>query len=133
MKKWSWFKIMVTCILILTFCGCAKSGGLFDGIYVPEEVNGNTFVLYEGETNWRQFYCLEIKGEDAMLWISGSINYKAKIRKREEKIYFEGYTWKEPFAMSDSGINKNYEIEYDASSGKILLRDTLEESCTIIM
>ena len=101
------------------FCGCAKKGPLPNGYYVWSSQGENIFVFTKSDI--RDSFGWEIDGTTVQRWTSGSVDYKAKIIERGDKIYFEGYKWKELFSSVKSGTETVYEAIYDDIEKSITL------------
>ena len=96
--------------LIMCFCGlfgCAKTGPIPNGYYCWSSAGENIYEFTESDI--REFFGWEIKGDLAQRWTSGSVDYKAKIVERDGKIYFEGYKWKYlPNVYNYTDVHENF-------------------------
>ena len=112
---------VITLLFVSTFCfcfffGCEKSSGpIPNGSYYIKNQNDCTFIFTEQSI--RNTYGWEIKGDNAERWISGMIDYKAKIVKKDNKIYFEGYK----FSSGTMGSDVVYEVIYNKDERTITL------------
>lgn len=113
-------KIMTSLLVsILCFCcffGCEKSSGpIPNGSYYIKNQNDCTFIFTEQSIH--NTYGWEIKGDNAERWISGMIDYKAKVVEKDSKIYFEGYK----FSSETMGEETVYEVKYNKDEKSITL------------
>lgn len=124
-KIWISFILIAICLGGLLGCHKDEEGVIPNGVYGVYFESGsetrNTFVLYEGEQNLYNSYCWAIEGNTAQRWVSGSIEYKAKIIIENEKVYFEGYTWKDKLLLREFGSTAKYEVVYDEKSKSLTL------------
>ena len=121
-KKYSFIlSIIVILCAALNFVGCSKSGPIPDGDYVwcGNEMS-STFVLSEnGHKNIGYYW--EINGNTAQRWVSSYVDYKGKIVEENNKIYINGFTWKEIFSSTEMGSTTSYEIIYNEELKSIKL------------
>ena len=115
---------------ILCFCcfsGCNKMGAIPNGYYCWSSAGENIYEFTE--SNIRDFFGWEIKGDTAKRWTSSSVDYKAKIVERDGKIYFEGYKWKDSLysltscASQKVGSETIYEVIYNEAEKTIILKN----------
>ncbi len=108
--------------LITCFCGlfgCAKTGPIPNGYYCWS--SAGEYIYEFTESDIRESFGWEIKGDLAQRWTSSSVDYKAKIVEKDGKIYFEGYKWKKLFLTVESGRETIYEVVYNETEKSITL------------
>lgn len=129
-RKYFYIPFLLIAFCLSCFVGCRKEeeGVLPNGVYTTRSSETrNTFVLYEGEhpEHYQCTYCWEIKGNTAQRWTSSSIDYKANIVVKDDKIYFEGCIWEEKILFSSSshkyGSTTKYEVVYNEKAKSITL------------
>ena len=115
--------IFLLIIASLSFLGCSilESKGPIKNGYYYDTLNNGVFIFTESSI--RQSSGFEISGNNAEYWISGYIDYKAKIVEKDGKIYFEGYMFKELFSKYESGHNTIYEVVYNVEDKSIKLSE----------
>ncbi len=115
--------IFLLIIASLSFSGCSilESKGPIKNGYYYDTLNNGVFIFTESSI--RQSSGFEISGNNAEYWISGYIDYKAKIVEKDGKIYFEGYMFKELFSKYESGHNTIYEVVYNVEDKSIKLNE----------
>lgn len=117
------FAIVLTLCMSVSLVGCKKTGPIPDGNYFWRNQNFDVFIFTENSI--RTSYGWVIDGDTAEEWVSSYCNYKAKIVEKDGKLYFEGYTWKEPRLGScdtiEFGNDTKYEAVYDETTKSITL------------
>ena len=96
-------------ILSLCLCGC-NSGAIPNGKYVSLNPYDSVFVNYSDDENAEYYW--EIKGDNANRYVSGMVDYKAKIVEKDGLIYFEGYTFTNVFSKVEMGSTVKYLVAY---------------------
>jgi len=117
-----WISSIMIALCLGGFVGCRKDeeGVIPHGVYLLQDfATPNKFVLHEGEFHVDHYW--QIKGNTVQQVISGSVEYKAKVITENEKIYFEGYTWKDKLLSRECGSNTKYEVIYDEKTKSITL------------
>lgn len=107
--------LLVCVMCFFCFLGCEKSGPIPNGSYYMKNQDDNTFIFTEKSIH--NTYGWEIKGNNAERWISGMIEYKAKVVEKDSKIYFEGYK----FSSGTMGEETVYEVTYNKDEKSITL------------
>lgn len=115
-KKFASFIIIVITIIIsCTLLGCVNSGPIPNGYYIPyfstSDTENDQYIFDEQGEDYCSKTCWEIKGHTAKLWVSASVIYKADIKEKDGKIYFE----------IDVDKDFVYEVQYDESNGCLTL------------
>ena len=104
-------------------CGSAckeKNGPIPNGIYFwTGENQPRCYMWSEGKNPHGDYW--EIKGDSAQHWVSGYTDYKSKIVSKDDKIFLEGYTWKEMFSRHEHGSDTKYEVIYDETVKSLTL------------
>lgn len=126
MKKWISGILCGIMLLVMAFgfVGCkesTKTGPIPNGSYT---MSSQENVYCFTETDIRDFFGWEIQGDTVQRWTSGSVDYKAKIVKREGKIFFEGYKWVDLLSsctIKKSGFEDTYEVVYNGNEKTITL------------
>ena len=126
MKKW--ISVILSAILSLgvlfSFSGCKEEvevGPIPNGKYAGLDGEYVRMKNYEGDLYWK------IEGNNVEQWVSNSLDYKAKIVKKDGKMYFEGYKWVDPLSSFLNcqevvvGREKTYEVFYDAEKKTITI------------
>ncbi len=119
--------ILIFCTLI-SFSGCSSKTTIIpDGLYAWHGDNN----LYESvyaltENNVRDSYGIEIKGDMVQRWVSGSVDYKAKIVEIDGETYFEGYKWRDLWDIlfrngKEKGVTDTYRVAYDKTEKSMTL------------
>jgi len=112
------YLIIVGIICFVGLVCCKKTGPIPNGYYCWSNEGENIYKFTDSDI--RTTFGWEIKGNTAQRWTSGSVDYKAKIKERDNKIYFEGYKWKDLFSTVQSGTETIYEVIYNNSETKII-------------
>ena len=123
--------VVVVTICLVCFVDCdKKTCSIPDGLYgwrgdIEDDVYTSVYKLTENE-DVRGFYAIEIDGDIAKRWTSGSVDYKAKIVERDGEIYFEGYKWRDFWDIifrdgAESGITDIYKVTYDDVEKSMIL------------
>lgn len=85
--------LIIVTLCICTILGCVNNGPIPNGYYIPyvttSDMENEQFIYDEQGEDYCKKTCWEIKGHTAKLWVSGSVNYKADIKEKDGKIYFE--------------------------------------------
>ena len=116
MKKLLSILLAMVCVLCsFCFVGCVNKGPIPNGKYA-DMADGCTSCYTE--TDGVEFYW-EIKGNTAKHYVSGGLEYKAKIVEKDGQIYFEGYTWKYFFSSVECGREDRYIVEYNETENSI--------------
>ena len=115
MKK---FIIAILFIIIsaVCLCGC-NSGAIPNGKYVSLNSSDNVFVNRGVDANAEYYW--EIEGDNAMRCVSGLVDYKAKIVKKDGLIYFEGYTFTNILSNVKMGSTAKYLVTYSETEKTI--------------
>ena len=112
--------LIVGCLVCST--GCTKTGPIPNGLYGWRGDNNIYESIYKlTENDVRNSYAIEVKGDEIQRWTSGSVDYKAKIVKKDKKIYLQGYKWKEIFSSVTIGNETVYEVIYDETEKSMTL------------
>ncbi len=122
-KLWTIILSALCLCMCVSLVGCKKTCPIPDGNYSCSNQNSDVYVFTENSI--RTSYGWIIDGDTAEEWVSSYCNYKAKIVEKDGKLYFEGYTWKEPRLGScdtiEFGNNTKYEVVYDETTKSITL------------
>ncbi len=119
-KKIISYLLIALCLVSLT--GCTKTGPIPNGLYGWRGDNNIYESIYKlTENDVRNSYAIEVKGDEIQRWTSGSVDYKAKIVKKDKKIYLQGYKWKEIFSSVTIGNETVYEVIYDETEKSMTL------------
>lgn len=126
-KLWAvWFAVLITLCMVVGLAGCEKkSGPIPNGDYGLSNQGENVFEYTDNDI--RNTYGWEIEGNEAKRWVSSCLDYKAKIVKKEGKIYFEGYKWKDLFSSREQGYETMYEVVYEEETQTITLTELKSE------
>ena len=113
--------IVLSVFLALGGSGCKKAGPIPDGYYF-----GFDEVYEFTTTDIRDSYGWEIDGDTAKRWVSGSVDYKAKIVKKGDGLYFDGYRWRTVLDVlfrkgKRQGRDTDYLVSYDEGKRTITI------------
>ncbi len=124
--------IILTILMLFLFCsfGCfnqLKTGPIPNGNYGWRGDNNIYESIYNlTENDVRDFYAIEVKGDEIQRWTSGSVDYKAKIVEKDGETYFEGYKWCDIWDVlfrggKKSGTTDIYRVIYDETEKSMTL------------
>ena len=110
------FALFMTVISLCWLAGCKNKGPIPDGKYA-ETPGSNVFILHEDGSRIEFYFAID--GDKARYYVSAALTYKCNVVEENGKIYFEGYTWKNPFSSVVSGKEFTYEVLYDEAAKSI--------------
>jgi hypothetical protein len=104
-----------------------KTSSIPDGLYgwcADDNIYESIYKLTESDV--RDSYAIEVKGDKIQRWTSGSVDYKAKIVEKDGEIYFEGYKWRDIWDIlfrggKESGTTNIYRVIYNETEKSITL------------
>lgn len=116
--------VLLMLCMSVSLVGCSKSELIPNGYYGCSSKGENIYERIGSDI--RDSYGWIIDGDIAEEWVSGSCIYKAKIVEKDEKIYFEGYKWKDLLDIlfrggKEQGNTGVYLVEYDGKSSITLV------------
>lgn len=127
MKKFLTSILAALCLFVsVCFVGCKKTGPLPNGSYGAVHSMPDNYFQFT-ENSIRNSCGWEIMGDTAELWISGYLDYKAKVVEENGKIYFKGYQWVDVLyfltacSTEKQGSETVYEVVYDETAKSITL------------
>lgn len=119
MKRKVILSILTIIILAVGLFGC-NSGAIPNGKYVSINPNVNVFVNCDDGANAEYYW--EIKGDSAMRYVSGMVDYKAKIIEKDGLVYFEGYTFTDILSNVKKGSTAKYLVTYSETQKTIQIQ-----------
>ena len=119
MKSKVIFSILTIIILTACLCGC-DSAIIPNGKYVSINPSDNVFFNRSSDENAEYYW--EIKGDNAMRYVSGYVDYKAKIVKKDGLVYFEGYVFTDVLSNVKMGSIVKYLVEYSQTEKTIQIQ-----------
>ncbi len=117
------FSFILMLCMSVCFAGCKGEKEielLPNGNYCLISSNEQKYHYVEEGKKLPTDHYLSIKKNKAIRYCSGVSDYRAKIVEKEDKLYFEGYTWKS-LLSGTQGNNGIYEIEYDEETKTVIM------------
>ncbi len=118
------FSFVLMLCMSICFVGCRDSeaiellpNGNYCAVYSS---SGVKYAYFEEGKKLPTDHYLSIKNNKVIRYVSGFDDYRAKIVEKEDKLYFEGYTWKS-ILWGTQGNDNVYEIEYDEETKTIIM------------